>query len=273
MNLKRRLFFTVCSLLIACAKKPTDGEATSVIAGSDLSLASAILKESSLMRAGVPFGFAADGCYARSLIMAAKLAAAGIPSSSLFAFAPNHDALSLRNAKGELIQWRYHVAPLFFSISSVLTGGQIIDPSVNGGSSTPVAVEEWLGKFNGNRPSVSLFMTPGSCYVARLGKDQQCNNLTKILDRAEPPQSQRAGLVRTIQEMPKFHYADLNFACMTLGRYNILAVQPKDVNNANSVLSKNLSTVVKLLESKGLVQGSKDDFACEMRFVMEGLIE
>ncbi len=62
----------------------------------------------------ISFDYSANGCHDRSILMAAELAAAGIPSNAQFLVAANGDGNLLRPAPYPELEWNYHVAPVIF---------------------------------------------------------------------------------------------------------------------------------------------------------------
>jgi hypothetical protein len=92
-------------LLVGCAiDKPDEpGETTDLARAVEAVRAAASY---------VSFDYTANGCHDRSILLAAALASAGIPSNTQFIVA-NGDLL-LRPKPYPDLEWSYHVAPLIY---------------------------------------------------------------------------------------------------------------------------------------------------------------
>jgi hypothetical protein len=171
----------------------------------------------------VPFEYKIDGCYARALYMSLELAARGIETNSLFAFATVDEAPLV---VGD-IEWGYHVAPLLFvptDDGSVL--GHILDPAI---SDSPLTVDDWVGAMghtvapqfvedaHGREIDVSpeLLYVPGSRY-APMGAQQE-----DVFQNVDIP---------SFDALPAFRSSDVVDACTVLFQY--LELDPSISNTA-----------------------------------------
>jgi hypothetical protein len=162
----------------------------------------------------LPFGYKADGCYARALYMSMELATASIPSSSQY-------------IEGDLeptnqISWRYHVAPMLEVIGD--NHETILDPSLASG---PVPLDNWIHLDNpiGN---YALFYVPGSRYVAGIDLND--------------PSQYNGPMITSFAELPPFQMSDIQDACNVMWMYLSEEMparpdlQPKLVQRTNAML-------------------------------------
>lgn len=107
----------------------------------------------------LPFRYLFDGCTARALYMSMELAAEGIESSAVFAYADGH-ALRVKDAT-----WGFHVAPMFVVGRDRASAKHIVvDPSID---PAPLSKESWIRRMciaarPGEQGYPRVFAVPGS---------------------------------------------------------------------------------------------------------------
>jgi hypothetical protein len=109
----------------------------------------------------LPFQYKVDGCYARALYMSMELAAQGMESNAVFAFARPGTALKVGS-----IQWGYHVAPMLeVGADAQHLVHMVIDPAL---STKPLSQDEWVADM-GFQPAdprhPRMLFVPGSDYA------------------------------------------------------------------------------------------------------------
>jgi len=104
----------------------------------------------------LPFEYAVDGCYARSLYMSMELATQGIPSRSVFAKSTSNVPLETQDGT----EWGYHVAPL---IKDGSNGGEtVIDPSMKAGAY--LTMDQWIYDMEFSQAEIDIVSVQGSYY-------------------------------------------------------------------------------------------------------------
>jgi Glutaminase len=183
----------------------------------------------------LPFEYKEDGCYARALYMAMELAANGIESNSVFAFAqPNH-----RLRVGD-VTWRYHVAPMLEVFAGSSPIHRVIDPSI---SSAPLTEASWVEKmgFSSETPkeeAPEILFVPGSDYAPKAA-------LTDVAHQNQDTPNFAA--------LPPFNASDLQSACSVAFTY--LALEPNrtraQIDQKRAKLLKRSALFVKALSNAG----------------------
>lgn len=154
----------------------------------------------------LPFTYRWDGCYARSLYMSMELAAAGIPSSSLYVVGHLEPT--------DQIKWKYHVAPLI--TSSDLKNAVILDPSL---SPKPELVQDWVYLADQVDPDgrYRYWLTEGSSYIF----DQGVGNsvFTKSSAALLDDPATMGSMVSNFEDMKPFDVRHLRSACYIMQQY------------------------------------------------------
>jgi hypothetical protein len=169
----------------------------------------------------LPFGYKADGCYARALYMSMELAAQRIPSSAQF--------LEGTLQPTPAITWRYHVAPMV-----QVTGEDhrtILDPSLATG---PVSLDEWI-RLNNPAADTVQFFVPGSVYVSSIDLGS--------------PASYSAPMIERFDQLPPFHESDIQSACKTA--FNYLGLENPERPEARTKLVDRTQTLLGALADAG----------------------
>ncbi len=96
-------------LLYGCGTDP-DPDPGPRPEGSELERAIDVVRDAATY---VSFDYSANGCHDRSILLAAELAAAGIPSNAQFIVAQGTDNL-LTPSRFPGLEWSYHVAPVIY---------------------------------------------------------------------------------------------------------------------------------------------------------------
>jgi len=107
----------------------------------------------------LPWGYTADGCYARALYMSMELAVERIPSSNQYIYATGDGALMPVNGP----TWGWHVAPMV----KVTAEGtpMIIDPSLFSAPEVARSLDAWVTRNNPTpAKSYGLALVQGSHY-------------------------------------------------------------------------------------------------------------
>jgi hypothetical protein len=169
----------------------------------------------------ISFSYSADGCHDRSILMAAELAAAGIPSNAQF-IVPHEDELTPRQHPG--LEWNYHVAPVIFvagvpgdeqrflSIAGgevageIDPGAYIVDPALYP-DAIVAPLETWVADLTGQGQSGFL-----SVADAREALDVPSDEARAM------KQAAAAELPTGIGEMPRLWQFQLGSACGFLSR-------------------------------------------------------
>jgi hypothetical protein len=211
--------------IMACKPKldvANDRSETSALLNDDqIGTISQIMAKSVLINQAWSVQFKWDGCQARAYLLAAELAAEGIPSSAFFAESDSYNGKSFEVKKdGKVVAgWSYHVAPLFIKSTAKGVESFIIDPVMNNGDNTPIKVERWKSLFGADIPKV-LYRTvllPGSCYVDEIdtpNTDKPLCNSKRLRNpdfRTVPDE-----VVRSMSDMPKFSVNYFNESCRKL---------------------------------------------------------
>ena len=154
----------------------------------------------------LPFQYKVDGCYARALYMSMELAAKGMESNSVFAFARVGYPLVVGP-----IHWRYHVAPLLeVGPDAAHLKPMVIDPAL---SSTPITEMDWVAKmsrpWNDPVSSPNMLIVPGSDYAPAEARAEVTYRNKDVPDFAH---------------LPPFRASDVQSACGVI--YNYIAIEP-----------------------------------------------
>lgn len=148
----------------------------------------------------LPFRYKVDGCYARALYMSMELAAEGLESNAIFAFAQPGAPLVVGP-----IQWGYHVTPLLnVGPDEDHLTPMVFDPAIQ---PTPMTRDRWV-ELMGHGPDSprppALLMVPGSKYgpAAAAAESEWAN-------RDLP----------NFESLPAFRTRDVQSACGVMYRY------------------------------------------------------
>lgn len=183
--------------LTACTAAEIEGEAVgtsearAVVTQEQADRAFAITKGIDYL----PWGYTADGCYARALYMSMELAAERIPSSAEYVVADTGAVLS----PGGGVTWGWHVAPM---IKITATGTPlIIDPSLFQAPEQARSLDTWVER-NNPIPSGAYhtYLLQGSTYWA-----------TNHLVDTTP--------IGSFAELDPFHGSDIESACSVAFSY------------------------------------------------------
>jgi hypothetical protein len=169
----------------------------------------------------ISFSYSADGCHDRSILMAAELAAAGIPSNAQF-IVPYEDELTPRQHAG--LEWNYHVAPVIFVAGApsdeqrflTFAGGEvageidpgayIVDPALYP-DDIVAPLETWIADLTGEGQSGFLAMDD-----ARAALDVPADEARGM------EQAAASTIPAGIDEMPRLWQFQLGSACGFLSR-------------------------------------------------------
>lgn len=196
----------VATLLAACGSSsnggsaPVDSSQDEWVQQRTFDRAFAIVKGVDYL----PFKYKIDGCYARALYMSMELAAEGMESNEVFAFAPSEAPLVVGD-----VQWGYHVAPMLeVGTSPSLLVHMVIDPSLSTG---PLTESSWLAAMgvDGKKPAPTMLVAPGSDYGP---------------DEAKADDAHRDQDTPNVDQMPPFRVSDVQDACGVMHAY--LALEP-----------------------------------------------
>lgn len=254
MKKSKKLYLLLIFLYNNISCKPTnsedrqESETQAIVSESDYYKGIRTLAASPLFMRSVPFGFAKDGCYARALLMSAKLALVDIPSTSFYARTGEDSPPLELDKNGEVIRWSYHVAPLLVVIKNQQVAPMIIDPSI--AANYALNVREWLAAFKADKPYVNLYARPGSCYF---GEDPQrgCYRVDFQNQVLESQLSQ--ALIDSIHKMPKFMTSELSQACKVLKDYGEVLKNQNRPTLGLTDIENVTRTMVNGLRNKGLL--------------------
>jgi hypothetical protein len=143
----------------------------------------------------LPWGYTADGCYARALYMSMELAAERIPSSSQYIVATGGGVLD----PGGGTQWSWHVAPMIKITASGTP--MIIDPSLFAAPEVAHSLASWVTR---NNP------TPINQYATYLIQGSHYWKINELVDTTP---------IGSFAELDPFHGADINSACGVAWNY------------------------------------------------------
>lgn len=171
----------------------------------------------------LPFQYKVDGCYARALYMSMELAAQGMESNAIFAFARQGTALTVGP-----IQWGYHVAPML----EVGTDAQhlvpfVIDPAL---SNEPLTAAQWVGDMGFTQQTTPttmpyMLIVPGSDYAPS----------EAVADIAHRDQD-----TPDFADLPPFKESDVQSACSVM--FNYIALEPGSTPETISLKQQKLVT-------------------------------
>ena len=151
----------------------------------------------------LPFQYKVDGCYARALYMSMELAAKGMESNAVFAFAQNGTALVVGQ-----IQWGYHVAPMLeVGPDADHLVHMVIDPAL---STTPLTEDQWVGDmgFQPDDPNHPyMLIVPGSDYAPYEATNDIAHEQKDTPDFAHLPPFKASDIQSACGVM--FHYLQL----------------------------------------------------------------
>jgi hypothetical protein len=208
----------------------------------------------------LPYAYADDGCYARSLYMAMEMADAGIPSSQVIAMAP--PGKYLRFEEGDnIVQWSWHVAPL------LVDGGKlfVVDPAME--SQEPTTLDTWVSNLIrpelGNTSSLPTMdeikfkailgmeytVVPG----AMNGKYHDKMGIGKWMTHDQLPS---VPWIRSLPELGHFDLSVLESACATM---HVYSENVPDTAARQQKLTDRTVQLLKSMKSKGLVNGIQPD--------------
>jgi hypothetical protein len=137
----------------------------------------------------LPWGYTADGCYARALYMSMELAVERIPSSNQYIYATGDGALMPVNGP----TWGWHVAPMV----KVTAEGtpMIIDPSLFSAPEVARSLDAWVTR---NNP------TPAKSYGLALVQGSHYWQIGHLVDTAP---------IASFAELDAFEGKDIESAC------------------------------------------------------------
>jgi hypothetical protein len=206
-GLTKCLFLCGFTGLVACGGAPSDDSHASAASEQDWVVKSTFDKAFGIVQ-GVdylPFQYKEDGCYARALYMSMELAAQGMESNALFAFARPGTELTVGD-----ITWSYHVAPMLEVGSSAWKNvHMIIDPAL---SDQPLTQAQWVGKMGfppGTPSAPQMLIVPGSDYAPYEAKNDLAHRNHDTPDFAH---------------LPPFKTSDVQSACQVM--FNYIALEP-----------------------------------------------
>lgn len=230
-----------------------------------------VLSNSVLMRDGIPFEYADDGCFARALLMGALLAANGIPSSSHFVFAKappeefegdlrRDTRFYLRQPFREPIRWTYHVAPM---LKAPGEPAMIIDPSLIRGEAQPLTAARWREMFMlPADPARGVLGTklcrtvtvPSSVYLFNTDDAHECTNDTET-----------TRMVSSLSEMPRFQLQDISDACTllyTILESDLLRMSREERSARQRNLAEETARTVERIEEQRMLARAGAQFRC-----------
>lgn len=146
----------------------------------------------------LPWGYTADGCFARALYMSMELAVERIPSSAQYIYATHGGLLMPDSVDGPA--WGWHVAPMVKVTASGTP--MIIDPSLFRAPEVARSLDAWIAR-NRPRPDPSnygLALVQGSHYW----------KIDQLVD-AQP--------IGSFAELDPFHGVDIESACSVAWDY------------------------------------------------------
>jgi hypothetical protein len=155
----------------------------------------------------LPFQYKEDGCYARALYMSMELAAQGLESNAVFAFAKPGTWLQVGD-----IRWSYHVAPMLeVGASAHHLTHMVIDPAL---ADTPLTQTQWVGLMGfgpggHGGPAPTMLFVPGSDYAPDEAKADVANANHDTPD---------------FTSLPPFKQSDVQSACNVM--WNYIAWEP-----------------------------------------------
>jgi hypothetical protein len=166
----------------------------------------------------VSFDYAGDGCFDRSILLGAELAAAGSPSNAQFIVALGDSKLRPRQHPG--LEWSFHVAPVVFLegadprkvltvrdgelVGSAGSGAYVLDPALYP-DEIAVPLETWIDDLTGQDQDAFLLVSD-----AREALDPPSDE-AQAMERAA-----HVVLPSTLDEMPRFWQFQLSSSCHQL---------------------------------------------------------
>ncbi len=153
----------------------------------------------------LPFQYKVDGCYARALYMSMELAAQGMESNAVFAFAQQGTVLQVGP-----IRWGYHVAPMLeVGKDADHLVDMVIDPAL---STKPLTEDQWVGAMgyqpdDANHPY--MLIVPGSDYAP-----YEATHDIEHMQKDTPD----------FAHLPPFKASDVQSACGVMWSY--IAIEP-----------------------------------------------
>lgn len=193
----------------------------------------------------LPWGYTADGCYARALYMSMELAVERIPSSAQYIYATNGALLMPDSVNGPA--WSWHVAPM---IKVTATGTpMIIDPSLFRAPEVAHSLDSWIQR---NHP------TPNpDDYVVALIQGSHYWQFGQAVD-TEP--------ISSFAELDPFQGADIENACEVAWDY-IGREQPHPTDDAlaakrDKLVDRTRSLVTGLVAVDKLSDLTADALSC-----------
>ena len=188
----------------------------------------------------LPYRYLFDGCTARALYMSMELAAEGIESSAIFAYADS-GSLRVRNAS-----WGFHVAPMLVVGEDHEHAKRIVvDPSID---PAPLTEAQWIRRMGvGAEPGEPgyprVFVVPGSDFWP-----------------ADEASTLPNGDVADFASLPAFHTIDILEACNVaykwIGREPDLSEDGRD--SKRSALVARSAKLVARLRARGKIEDTLD---------------
>lgn len=202
-------------LVVGCSSDPIAGQ-------TKLEKATEVLRQADY----ISFDYSANGCHDRSILLAAELAAAGIPSNAQFIVATGEPLTSLTPRQFPELEWSYHVAPVIYLdesepptderkflrivegevIGDIDSDAYILDPALYPDQiAMPLAT--WVADLTGQRQMAFL-----SAADARQALDVPQDESTAIERIATTV------IPNSLEEMPKFWQFQISASCSFLSR-------------------------------------------------------
>lgn len=238
-----KLIMIAASLVASCGAPPSPSSSQSWLGAHDARAAFAAAKSAVPY---LPFGYVADGCYARAYYMALEAAAVSLPVSVQYIYMPTGSL-----SPDGVIRWRYHAATMIWVDGD--DEPSIADPGL---FDAPVARDVWLARLH---PTSA----PELKYAA--GSNLKFFSATpRQLGPTTPSQ-----LVTSIDAMPDFAASDITFACNVMagfiGSEAALSNEARKAKTAH--LTARTKQLVAALDQRGLLSGasniSNNSSACD----------
>jgi hypothetical protein len=234
--------------LLACAAAPEDDGGA--LGGQDLVTQSKFDQAFTVVKGidYLPFDYPRDGCYARALYMSMELAAQGMESNEVFAFAKPGTALVLGATR-----WGWHVAPMLLVGTDEATAKHmVIDPAV---ASSPLAQDQWLAKL-GKGPGTpadqapDVVFVPGSDYASEAALADKANWDRDVVDFAH---------------MPAFDVGDIQAACGVMHDYisREAKTTPDTVARKQTKVLARTPQLITALKAKNKLSGDPKSFSSD----------
>lgn len=282
-------FWTVLSLTSACNNSNLpEANTEALVNRPTFTRAMDTLRNSVLIQEAIPWDFIDDGCFARALLVGAKLAVEGLAASSVYVVSgptsyevfeiplPQYDddILGMREP-----YWRYHVAPLFVvrDPSSDSQQVSVVDLAFSG-QRTPVSfsADEWIEKFSHSETRVcKTLITPASKYLSQQNVSLKscsaqksdaaadiCENWSGFAgQRIDPrlPWNDQCNMISSADEYKEkqFLVADVADACQKLHSFvNEMTRSEGEKEEIQRKLIAETQTLMKSLAEQGMLRNS-----------------